>query len=89
VTILPDVLVNCGGFIGCWVEWNLRNAAPGGQAREDGAGCVARTRRTVRRNVRAFLAVDGSPRSTAKALARQARERLQAASREGPAAQSG
>jgi glutamate dehydrogenase (NAD(P)+) len=89
VTILPDVLVNCGGFIGCWVEWKLRNEASGANAREDGASCVARTRRTVRRNVQAFLAVDGSPRSTAKALARQARERLQASAREGSAPQSG
>ena len=26
VAVLPDILVNCGGLIGCWVEWETRSA---------------------------------------------------------------
>jgi hypothetical protein len=86
VTVLPDVLVNGGGFIGCWVEWALRTGGAsladldgGGQVpSEEGAAeyCVSRTRRTVRDNLRSYLTADGPPRDVAHAIVRRARERL-------------
>ena len=88
VTVLPDVLVNCGGFVGCWVEWARRNGAAwsarsGARELPETAGpeavarhCVAYTRRTVRENVRAFLAAPGHPRAVVDALVTRRRERL-------------
>lgn len=92
VPVLPDVLVNCGGFIGCWLEWVARNwpkrlseygghsAGEGATARrsasELGALCVERTREEVRRNVERYLARSGTPRERADHLVREARERL-------------
>jgi glutamate dehydrogenase/leucine dehydrogenase len=86
VTVLPDVLVNGGGFIGCWVEWALRTGGAsladlggGGQVpSQEGAAeyCVFRTRRTVRDNLRSYLTADGPPRDVADAIVRRARERL-------------
>jgi glutamate dehydrogenase (NAD(P)+) len=53
--VLPDVVVNCGGLIGCWIEWELR--ASGRNADESaGIEAQARIRRTVRRNVEERLA---------------------------------
>jgi hypothetical protein len=78
--------VNGGGFIGCWVEWALRTggasladldgAGPAPSQEDAAAYCVSRTRRTVRDNLRSYLAADGPPRDVADAIVRRARERL-------------
>lgn len=58
VLVLPDYIVNCGGLIGCWVEWEERHA----KGRLDTAELDAtndramdRVRRTVRENVEELM----------------------------------
>jgi glutamate dehydrogenase (NAD(P)+) len=79
VRILPDFIVNCGGLIGCWVEWQARHrdglrpvvdlASVGQQAREQ-------IRETVTANVKELLAADVPAREAAKRIVQRNRERL-------------
>lgn len=80
VRILPDFIVNCGGLIGCWVEWQARHrdglrpvvdlASVGQQAREQ-------IRETVMANVKELLAATDVPaREAAKRIVQRNRERL-------------
>ena len=54
VVVLPDYIVNCGGLIGCWVEWEERHANGRPSAAELETihpRALDRVRHTVRENV--------------------------------------
>jgi glutamate dehydrogenase/leucine dehydrogenase len=58
VLVLPDWIVNCGGLIGCWVEWEERhaNGRPGEDALEPiHTRALERVHRTVRENVQELM----------------------------------
>lgn len=58
VMVLPDWIVNCGGLIGCWVEWEERhaNGRPGEDTLEPiHARALERVHRTVRDNVQELM----------------------------------
>ncbi|WP_420128205.1 hypothetical protein [Longimicrobium sp.] len=58
VLVLPDWIVNCGGLIGCWVEWEERHAGarPDADALEPiHARALERVHRTVRENVQELM----------------------------------
>ena len=57
--ILPDVLINCGGMIGCWFEYENRDMLLSDRlAYERSLGvCRSRIRDVVRRNTHAILDV--------------------------------
>jgi glutamate dehydrogenase/leucine dehydrogenase len=58
VVVLPDYIVNCGGLIGCWVEWEERNAngRPSLDALERiHVRALERVHQTVRENVQELM----------------------------------
>lgn len=58
VLVLPDWIVNCGGLIGCWVEWEERNdnGRPDADALEPiHVRALERVHRTVRDNVQELM----------------------------------
>lgn len=78
--ILPDVLVNCGGMIGCWYEYENRTKLLGDEAAYDCAlmACRSRIGEVVQRNTQAVI--DGvsagrNVRDIARAVARADRGR--------------
>lgn len=79
VVVLPDFVVNCGGLIGCWVEWEARR---GGTRPSDGAlekahaRALERVRRTVRENVGALTSAGPPFRARAADLVDANRARL-------------
>src|SRR6185503_1728925 len=79
VRILPDFIVNCGGLIGCWVEWEARHRGavePVVDLSRVGADALERIRRTVADNVRELLATTVPAREAAKQIAKHNREKL-------------
>lgn len=55
VLILPDIIVNCGGLIGCYLEWAWRReASPGSLGDLDGKA-KAHIKSTIARNVELIL----------------------------------
>lgn len=58
VVVLPDYIANCGGLIGCWVEWERREGGSRPSPEELDAlhgDALRRVRQTVRRNVERLL----------------------------------
>jgi len=58
VALLPDILVNIGGMVGCYAEWQYRQLS-GDHAHtleELAARCHAYTARVVEDNVRSLMA---------------------------------
>ncbi len=55
--ILPDVLINCGGMIGCWYEYDNREALLGDESEYSRAldACQSRIRDIVRRNTQGLI----------------------------------
>ncbi|MDB4949272.1 MAG: glutamate dehydrogenase [Gemmatimonadetes bacterium] len=72
VRILPDVIVNCGGLIGCWVEWGERRGATPVSSLESLADvALDRVHRTIDTNVRALLASGLPAREALQQILRQ------------------
>jgi glutamate dehydrogenase/leucine dehydrogenase len=74
VAILPDVLVNIGGMVGCYAEWrNRRGRASSVSLAELSDRCHRFTQRSVEENVRALLTGDSSSRCAATSIVRMNR----------------
>lgn len=79
VRILPDFIVNCGGLIGCWVEWEARHRyglRPVVDLKVVGQKALERIRETVTANVKELLTADISAREAAERIVKRNRERL-------------
>ena len=79
VLVLPDWIVNCGGLIGCWVEWEERNAngRPGADTLESiHARALERVHRTVRQNVQELMRGRPTFRELADNVVKRNREML-------------
>ncbi len=76
--VLKDFIVNCGGLIGCYVEWAYRDelrASPDDvPAMRDKA--LKMVRQVVRHNISRMLKMDGSVLENATTIAMENRERL-------------
>ncbi|MDJ0523392.1 MAG: Glu/Leu/Phe/Val dehydrogenase dimerization domain-containing protein [Planctomycetota bacterium] len=76
--VLKDYIVNCGGLIGCYVEWayrdELRASPEEVPAMRDKA--LRMVRQVVRHNIARMLKMDGSVLENAHAIAMENRERL-------------
>ena len=75
VIVMPDILVNCGGFIGTRLEWENRNlaAAPEHLSRLDEI-CRGRIRETVEQNALKALKSKKHSRQTVAEIINEARE---------------
>lgn len=82
VRVLPDLIVNCGGVIGCWIEWEIRHGKglrPIENLEEVRKLALDRTYATVKRNVNEILeAKTLSARDVATQIADRNREALRA-----------
>lgn len=79
VLVLPDYIVNCGGLIGCWVEWEERHASgrPAGEQLEVMHGrALERVHKTVRENVRELMRARPTLRDLASRVVERNREQL-------------
>jgi glutamate dehydrogenase (NAD(P)+) len=79
VRILPDFIVNCGGLIGCWVEWEARHRdglTPVVDLGEVGRSALERIRTTVTDNVQELLTANAPAREAAERIVKRNRERL-------------
>jgi glutamate dehydrogenase (NAD(P)+) len=79
VIILPDYIVNCGGLIGCWVEWEARHSGHDERLAEMGDKAQARVRKTVRANVEELRRSGMGGRAAGKMIVQRNRERLREA----------
>jgi glutamate dehydrogenase/leucine dehydrogenase len=75
VVILPDVLVNIGGMVGCYAEWRYRELVRAGVVSLANLAdrCHAFSQRSVEDNVRALLTSDESVRCAATTIVRRNR----------------
>lgn len=82
--VLKDFIVNCGGLIGCYVEWAYRNELRGQPddipAMRDKA--LKMVRRIVHQNIKRMLSMEGSVLENAQTIAMENRERMLARRRE-------
>lgn len=74
--ILPDVLINCGGMIGCWYEYDNRQALLGDRFEYERAldACYARIQEVIAKNTRSLVEkvhVGQYARDVAEAAARR------------------
>lgn len=79
VRILPDFIVNCGGLIGCWVEWEARHEyglQPAIDLETVGQQALERIRSTVSDNVRELLCSNLPAREAAERIVYRNREKL-------------
>jgi len=79
VRILPDFIVDCGGLIGCWVEWEARHRdglKPVVDLERVGHEALDRIRRTVAENVQELLSAKVSARDAAEQIVLRNREKL-------------
>lgn len=84
VRILPDFIVNCGGLIGCWVEWEARHRdglRPVVDLDRVGHDALERIRTTVAENVKELLAANMPARDAAEQIVKRNRGRLLASGR--------
>ena len=70
VIILPDVLVNCGGMIGCRLEWDHRAATLNDPAQLTALDnkCRAQIEQTIKRNVTQLLCSKGRAREVVREI---------------------
>lgn len=76
VAILVDYIVNCGGLIGCWVEWECRHA---GKSTRDGTAeqqAHRHIRATIQENVHALVTSRENARAAAEGIVRRNSEKL-------------
>lgn len=78
VIVLPDFIVNCGGLIGCWVEWEARHSGHDERVAQMGDEARDRVRRTVRENVEELRRSGIGARAAAEKIVQRNRERLRA-----------
>lgn len=71
VKILPDFIVNCGGLIGCWAEWQARLAAEHPDLLAVAENAREQITRTATHNVREIFASSDPPRDAAERIARR------------------
>jgi len=79
VRVLPDFIVNCGGLIGCWVEWEARHRdglRPVADLQRVGHDALERIRTTVTANIKELLGANMPARAAAERIVSRNRERL-------------
>jgi glutamate dehydrogenase (NAD(P)+) len=78
VRILPDVLVNTGGMVGCYAEWRYRDLVRRGTVSLDDLAdrCHAYTARTIEENMTSLVAADSSARCSAASIVMRNRAEL-------------
>jgi glutamate dehydrogenase (NAD(P)+) len=78
VRVLPDVLVNTGGMVGCYAEWRYRDVVRRGSVSLDDLAdrCHAHTARTIEANVRSLIAAESSARCSAASIVMRNRAEL-------------
>jgi len=79
VQVLPDFIVNCGGLIGCWVEWEARHRDglhPSVDLHAIGRRALERIQKTVTNNVKELLAANMRAREAAEQIVKRNREKL-------------
>jgi glutamate dehydrogenase (NAD(P)+) len=76
VAVLPDFIINCGGLIGCWVEWEARHTSFTGDLSEVGIRAQERVRATVRANVKELRGSRLPARDAAEQIVRRNRQKL-------------
>jgi glutamate dehydrogenase (NAD(P)+) len=79
VRVLPDFIVNCGGLIGCWIEWEARHRyglSPEVDLNQIGDSALARISDTVTRNVQELLRAGSSARNAAAEIVERNRALL-------------
>jgi len=84
VRILPDFIVNCGGLIGCWVEWQARHRdglTPVVDLHRVGRDALERIGTTVAENVKELLAAGMPARDAAQQIVKRNRQKLLAQTR--------
>lgn len=81
VTILPDVLVNIGGMVGCYAEWRYRPLVRRGTVSISDLAdrCHAFTAQSVEANMRCLAARAGLAREAAQAIVADNRAEMLAA----------
>lgn len=80
VRILPDFIVNCGGLIGCWVEWEARHRnglTTLAELEQVERNALERIRTTISKNLE-FHSDDIPARGAAELIVRRNRQYLQA-----------
>ena len=83
VTILPDVLVNIGGMVGCYAEWRYRPLVRTGTVSiaDLADRCHAFTARSVEANMRRLTTRSGLARGAAQAIVADNRAEMLAGGR--------
>jgi glutamate dehydrogenase (NAD(P)+) len=76
VIILPDYIINCGGLIGCWVEWEARRSGHDERVAQMDDEARARVRETVRENVEELRRAGMGARAAAERIVQRNRERM-------------
>ncbi|MEA2489600.1 MAG: glutamate dehydrogenase [Acidobacteriota bacterium] len=79
IRILPDFIVNCGGLIGCWVEWEARHRdglRPTIDLQQVGRSALERIHATVTQNIKELLSSSMSARAAASQIVTRNREVL-------------
>jgi glutamate dehydrogenase/leucine dehydrogenase len=76
VVILPDYIINCGGLIGCWVEWEARHNGNPEDVSRIAAQARERVRNTVRENVAELRRAPVPARAAASDIASRNRAKL-------------
>jgi glutamate dehydrogenase/leucine dehydrogenase len=76
VIVLPDYIVNCGGLIGCWVEWEARHSGHDERVAQMDDEARARVRETVRANVEELRRSGLGARAAGEMIVQRNRERM-------------
>jgi glutamate dehydrogenase/leucine dehydrogenase len=76
VIVLPDFIINCGGLIGCWDEWEARHSGDYERIAQMGEVSKARVRDTVRANVEELRRSGIGARAAAERIVQRNRERM-------------
>lgn len=78
VVVLPDYIINCGGLIGCWLEWEARHDGTSGDYDRLAESAIARVQNRVRTNVEKLRASSASARAAGAEIVAHNRESLSA-----------
>jgi glutamate dehydrogenase/leucine dehydrogenase len=76
VVVLPDYIINCGGLIGCWVEWEARHSNTPVIFSDIASSATDRVRETVCANVGLLYAQNTAVRAAARQITLENRGRL-------------